>query len=81
MTLTEVDKTIYSFRKEFDMLVSVLPGCEGKDCMTCPLHIPYNVFLKNHMDTCCVRSVLCHLNKDLPNICTVCGHVITRRPK
>jgi len=81
MTLAEVDKPIYSFRKEFDMLVSILPGCEGKDCKTCPLHLPYNVILKNHMDIGCVLSLLCYLNKDLPDICTECGHVITRKPK
>ena len=81
MTSSETLKSLYFFREEFDKLALTFPDCGETDCLSCPLHMPYNVFMKDHMETDCVRSILHIFCKDLPVLCPECGHVTTRRPK
>jgi len=79
MTSSETLKSLYFFRKELEKLVYTYHDCEGIACTSCPLHMPYDVLMQNHMRTDCAWDVLRNLNKDLPIVCTECGHVVTTR--
>ena len=80
MTLSDINKPVYFYRQEFDKLALTRPDCKGLACLSCPLHLPYDIYQTNGKCPECLKYILIDLNNNLPVICTVCGHVITRRP-